>query len=734
MTPPPKRPACPVCTLPIPAAARSAPAGSDAAGDDGAAWCAGCGWQLRGPHILGALTAVTVEDFDRRVAAAGRQFDLRAVALAELTLAAAEPDIAGRLAGTVRAAPPASGELEAARAQLAGGERPGGARRRAAGGPEHSAAGALPTLTSSVAVALGALERAPLAVRPGIVEVGADAVVLTVVRADELGLPVATEAARWEWHELLPGLPVERYARILRLAGGIGGSRSADPAVGSAAAEPTAIAIGDSVGTAVGTAVSRVAQAALAAEATELVVASWLPPQWPLPERLAAALAGPGPLTTVLPVNRARAWPGESVAAELAATPTRLPYGLVVAIVDEPTGAVTLTAEALFPAGTRVEPGAAVTAEVVVEVPRGVHELALVVVAAPPGARDPRSWQPLAIGHCAAAHHGAPVPIQVTLTDAHQLRFTEPAGVQIAETTGVQAAAAGRPGGRPEDLATAWAGLLADVPDRYGSPPMDLVVLVETGGRDVGSIDTRLKLVIQLLDLVTNEHPDSQAVRVSVLGYGDHDLAHGRRSRDVVARAEALSPKDAKRAVERWQPAPRMSEALVAPLEDALHAAVAAPWRPGARAVLITIGARAPHVPWMTAAMASQQATPCPFEHDWEKDMQQLVARVRPTRVAVRGQQVVIPAAGRPPLGGEAHEHWADRAWHSFGADGLIQGATSPRAVADRAGLLGDAARGHTARGDGVRGDGVRGDGASNGRPPGQLVFPLPAAVRAGTR
>jgi hypothetical protein len=654
-----KGPGCPVCGLPIPSAATA---------DD----CQECGWRLRGPHVLGDLTADVVREFDERLGAAGRAFDLRAAARVEAALGAADPGIASRIFGIVRAAPPTAGEVDAARAQATA-PPPGGAP--------------IPTLTTVVAEARSRLNPpgTPGGARPAVLEVAADGVSLTVIELDGLSLAVAREVERWEWTQLLTGLPADREARLLQLAGGVG---SAAPTPGAGAVKAGAV--------------KAVVETASSAGATELVVASRLPAGWPLPGRFEAELTTPDNFAAALSPRRCHAWPGESVRDALVEPSTALAYDLVVAAVDPTTQRVTLTAVPAFPAGQLAQAGRAPTAEIPVTAPRSGLPLALVVVARPPGrppgSDDPRTWQPVTIVRCSVPP-GTPGRVLLSLADPRTVTFLEPDGAE---------ATVGGPSGSP-GLRDVWLTLLDELPSTYGSRPADVALLVETSGKDEGVVAARLGLLARLLDLLATEHSDPENVQVSVIGYRAHDSQSERvRRRPAVTSLVAVPPAEAAREVKDWRPS--LSGELAAPVEDALHEAGLLPWREHARAVLITLGSRGPHPPEQEADLV----WPCPDKRDWEFELRQLVQRVGPARVAVGG-----PVAG-VGLRDNQHVPRALQAWKQLGAQGHLAAAAGAREVAERSGLF-DNGDEKNAVGWGA------GAGPAQRQPARPLVFPLRA-------
>ncbi|OAA29614.1 hypothetical protein UG55_1001119 [Frankia sp. EI5c] len=656
---------CPVCRRPVERQDRA---------------CPRCGWQLRGGYVLGEVTAELRRAFDERLTQARRRRDLRAVARVLAALEHTDPDLPGRLAALVHGGPPSATALAAERTALAAertalaaertalaAERPARAAGRAAtatpsgrvAGPVRpSPAPSLPapssaapsSAVSELVVALSSLLRgvgSGGAGRITIVEFQPDAVVVSLLASGAGGVPGRPGVTRtWEWSELLPALPANRDARRLSLACGLGD----DVQPGSLA--PLLAAV-EGTG------------------ATEILLVRPAV-DWPMISQAVGVLADSlhraddGPRVHQVRARRRESL-GSAFDAALARVPLTVGYGLVVADVDPVTRQVRLRTRDLFAAGTVAAGGRPPTAEVTVAVPGlAPAELALAIVAGGPvgvhTGSDPYRWAPIAFGW-AEVSPGSELRLRLALDGPGRVRFLEPDGVRV------------------DNPGPGWPELLAHLPRYYGASPADVVCLVETAGTDQ-AVAPRLRLVEELLALVEAEHADPGSVRFAVLGFDDHDFLGGsRRGREPTVRAAGPGTVDQVRAELRdWRPSAPQHD-FAAAIEDALAAAARLPWRRGAAAALVTVGARPPHPPRQEA---DDLTLPCLVRHDWRRIMDDLAAERGPRRVAVRGQ----PSADLAQAGPDAPAR-ARAAWNALGADALLDlGTASARQVADALGLL----------------------------------------------
>ncbi len=617
---------CPVCILPF----------------EDARVCAGCGWWLRGGYVLGEITAELERAFRERLATARRRFDLRAVVRVVEAVGSGDPGVADRLVGLVRGGAPAPGEFDMARAEvLAGPPGSGPVDSGLSMAPVSAVVGLL--LTRMVA---GEVERA------AVIELTSDAVAVTGVGTDELGVPYRLGPPRtWNWSDLLPVLPSDQDSQWLRLAGGIG--------VHGGGRVKQVITVGQDGWSA---ALRPVRDALSMIDASCAVVLVRQVAGWPMVDDGVRALTGhlvrPGGAADHEAVTAVT----DTLDELLRLAPLRHGYGLALAEVDRVTRRVRLVTHPLFGADTMVPPGpgTARAAEVTVTAPpTRSDDLTLAVVA--PVEDDPRQWRPVALARCTTPP-GSAVHVRVALDGPGRVRFLDPQDLRIGGLS--------------------WPRVVDRVPDEFGADHADVVFVLELSGAD-DAVTARLRLVMDLLDLVEAEHPEPAAVRVGLVGYDDHDLLDWRRSQLPVLRtAPAAAMADAAVVLRGWRPStPRHDYA--APVEDALHAlnelAGVSWWRDGATHYLVTIGARPPHPP----RQRDDLTAPCPARRDWRAEMDQLIAQVGVRRVAVRGTPAIAMARAR----GSAAQR-ADAAWRQLGADALFaMDDVSTRELASALGL-----------------------------------------------
>lgn len=196
--------ACPVCTAPI--------------GDEPE--CGGCGWPLSGKLILGRLTPKVRNEFDDRLSAARRRFDLTAAARASGAPWRTDLVRLDRMEALVREGPPRPGEREEVLREL---EEEG--KRLTAASPDSTGAPS----DAADARTLRDLARAALATGPRrspdvtLAEITASGLTATVFgRGHDGETTERAEVHTWSWAELLAGLPKDLDAALFILAGGIG--------------------------------------------------------------------------------------------------------------------------------------------------------------------------------------------------------------------------------------------------------------------------------------------------------------------------------------------------------------------------------------------------------------------------------------------------------------------------------------------------------------------------------
>jgi hypothetical protein len=180
--------------------------------------CPTCGWQLHGDYRLGGVTPEAQRDFDARLEAAQRRFDLAAS-----VRAGGDPQ---RMVAFLRGGPPQPGELEEAASAQAG--------------PEDEAA----TARDAAMAAAGTG-----AERGGVVVIELDEEGIGVARfAADAAVGLLEQAAREHraWQSLLPMLSADPDERRFELAGGIGVRRLPIRAAGERLADalPASVATG----------------------------------------------------------------------------------------------------------------------------------------------------------------------------------------------------------------------------------------------------------------------------------------------------------------------------------------------------------------------------------------------------------------------------------------------------------------------------------------------------------
>jgi hypothetical protein len=596
---------CPVCLAPI-----------------GPAPTCDCGWELRGPFLLGEPTDTLRAEFADRLAAARHDHDLRAASRVVAELGEDDPGLMPRLRRLLRGGPSTAGASRVDPVN-AGPEPP---RPRAA-------------LASVLGPALARLVAAELD-RLVVVEVGAGGVTAHTLETDPAGAPRAVGRTEWPWTELIEHLPSDADLALLRLAGGVGPVPARWPGLSAPRL--------DQVLAAVPTGLDRRAVLVV------LRVAGW--PAADLAARdLADRLTTPSTVDSVAPLLVRRA---DTLAAALRAAPLRHDYALALAELDPPSRRVRLVARTLFGAGA-VAGTAEMVGEVRVAAPTrwSGGELQLAVVARPEG--DPATWIPVGGGWFPLGS-GAEATVRVALDGPGDVRFLGP------------------PGARPAALD--WPSLLDGLSGTYGAPPVDLVFAIELGEkRDAGRVDSRLRLVRGLLDLIDSEHPEPNVVRVGLLGYDDHVYDEPKKTHRTVLRPTPWCSTAIARAALSGLGRSERREVWAAPVEDAIAELGGWAWRPDAAHVLVTLGTRPPH-----PERPVDRTKRCTERHNWGSVMQALVAGHGLRRVAVRD----LPDEDFE-LAGKGATARATEAWRLLGADALqARDAATARTLADASGVL----------------------------------------------
>ncbi|SBW29070.1 hypothetical protein FDG2_6397 [Candidatus Protofrankia californiensis] len=486
-----------------------------------------------------------------------------------------------------------------------------------------------------------------------VIELTPDAVAVTGVGADDLGVPRRLGPQwTWNWSDLLPGLPSAQDSQWLRLAGGIG--------VHGGGRVTRIVTVGYDGWPAV---FQPLRDVLVTIDPSSAVVLVRQVAGWPMVDDGLRVLTDHLVRSGMADGHEVVAAVTETLDELLRRAPLRHGYALALAEVDRATRRVRLVTHPLFDANTVVppEPEMAPESEVtVVAPPTRSDDLALAIVA--PVEDNPRQWRPVVLAQCAPPP-GTAVRVRVALDGPGRVRFLHPKDLRTGGTT--------------------WPGVLDGVPDEFGAEPVDVIFALELSGTQ-DAVAARCQLVADLLALIETDHPDPAAVMVGLIGYDDHDLLDWRRSQlSVVRSAAPVAAAGVLTVLRGWRPsAPRCD--FAAPVEDALHALNGSAgmrwWRNGAARYLVTVGARPPH----PARQEDDLTVPCPARRDWRTEMNQLVVRDGVRRVAVRGAPEIAPARA----GGSAQRR-ADTAWRQLGADALFaMDSVSASGLASALGLL----------------------------------------------
>jgi hypothetical protein len=164
---------------------------------------------------------------------------------------------------------------------------------------------------------------------------------------------------------------------------------------------------------------------------------------------------------------------------------------------------------------------------------------------------------------------------------------------------------AGAESGPPSEVPA----LLRAVPSVYRALDLDLdlAFLVELGGTD-DAVRRRVGIVAAAIRWIVERHPDPEAARFAVVGYGDH-----RGDVNDVTRVWPFAAGDDVLRVLPELAAETLRDPYHAPVEDALAAASdrRLGWRAApTRRALVTVGSRPPHPP-------SQSESHCPRGLAW---------------------------------------------------------------------------------------------------------------------
>lgn len=518
------------------------------------------------------------------------------------------------------------------------------ARRRPQGAQEAAAA----RLAAGETDRLLLIETGPLGVSTCTLTATGDGVVVAGPVVDNIR----------EWSDAVPSTGVRGNAELLFLAAGGIGLKGAPPDVETLAAWARELL--------------RPPERGIGEQVTEIILihrrAHWL-----LPDLFGAAVRDIAP-----PVAEFVAEPNvpalaDRVQALCEGIPLRRSYHLALASLAEPDGRVSVTTVELFPIGTSVRRGLPVETEVEVARPPGLPGPAALPVLVRGGAPD-REWTELTV-----AHADIPVPGQATVVAALdgpgrvrlQVRGVDADGTPYSQTAG--------------RWSQPWTELAASLPPYYDTAQgADVVVAVELGGsaRLVADRLAVLDALSHALRVATGGRrlpapPGSRSeVRMAAIGYGDH--AAIRRGPDEPCQvADFTSPEVLAATVRGWHAQP-MVDQFAAPVEDALHHALALRWRRGAQRTLVVVGSRPAGLTTRVGTVV--HARVCPSQLDWAEALRKLRA----------GGVRTLAMVDQPPWIGQRDPAIpvdnTRQMWQDLGTDGqfTLGSAADLRTLADR--------------------------------------------------
>jgi hypothetical protein len=533
---------CPVC---------GRPAGSEPG-------CAECGWPLRSPLRAGPVTAQLRAGYTSRLHDAQQTLDARVVARITDDPLPYQHCIRGGVPG---AAQWATARQSATRDSGDAGGEP-----------------ALRAALADVVSGLGAGTQATVA------EVSGDGITVSRTGVDRSGTPWLEEAFSRTWTVLLPMLSGRREEREFQLAGGLHGVDR------GGLAERL-----------------RGGLAGLADIPAGEVLVICRPAAWMILEWAAAGLLAAWPQARLLRV----APPAGSipVAAMLAGLTTEAPlrdaYQLMVAVVDDISGAVAIQPRQIFAPGDT--PGTECRLRLL-RPPGETDDTALAIFSssAEPGG------EPLAL-YSAKLSPERQFQLRVILDGPGRARITDPAVTD-------------HPG--------AWHQIRDEIPDRVDVTvgPADLVCAIELAG-PVPEVRARLRLVRTLLERVADDQVASAQLRVGVVTCTDHDFERGQEYRPVVKGVVVGPVQDALAWLAR-QTTATVSYPRAAPIEDLLYESsimLADARATGRAARLLLVGGRRPH-PY---PQGTETVMRCPLQYKWQEILRQLTGEAGARCVAV---------------------------------------------------------------------------------------------------
>lgn len=520
--------------------------------------CPECGWPLRSPLRAGPVTAQLRAEYASRLQEAQQTLDAGVVARITDDPLPYQHCIRGGVPG---AAQWAAAQQSAARD-----------RGDAAGEP------ALLTALADLISGLGPGDQATVA------EVSGDGVTVSRTGVYQSGIPWLEEAFSSAWTALLPMLSDRREEREFQLAGGL---RQVDRG-----------ALADRL---------RAGPAGLADVRGGEMLVICRPAAWVILEWAAAGLLATWPQARLLRV--APAAEGVPATASLAGLTTEAPlrnaYQLMVAVVDELSGAVQIQPRQIFAPGDA--PGTECRIRLL-RPPGGTSDTALAMFssAAAPGG------EPLAL-HSAKLPPDRQFQFRAILDGPGRVRIIDPA---VADHPGT------------------WGQIRSEVPDQVDVTvgPADLVCAIELAG-PVPEVRARLRLVRTLLERVADDEVAAAELRVGVLTCTDHDFERGQEYLPVV-KGVALGPVHDALTWLAKQTAAGVSYPRAAPIEDLLYEAsimLADARSTGRAARLLLVGGRRPH-PY---PQGTETVMRCPLQYNWEKILRQLTDEAGARCVAV---------------------------------------------------------------------------------------------------
>ena len=520
--------------------------------------CPECGWPLRSPLRAGPVTAQLRAEYTSRLQDAQQTLDARVVA---------------RITGDplpyqhcIRGGVPGAAHWAAAQQGVA---------------QDRGDASGEPALQAALADLIGGLG-------PGaqvtVAEVSGDGITVSRTGLQQSGTPWLEEAFRSAWTTLLPMLSARKEEREFQLAGGlhqVDRGALADQLRGGLAG------LGGIPG------------------GEALVICR--PAAWMILEWAAAGLLAAWPRARLLRVaSPAGAVPAAAMLAGLTTeAPLRNAYQLMVAVVDDRSGAVQIQPRQIFAPGDA--PGTECRIRLL-RPPGDTSDTALAIFSSPTGP----GGEPLAL-HSAKLPPDRQFQFRAILDGPGRVRITEPA---VTDHLG------------------SWGQIRSELPDRVDVTvgPADLVCAIELAG-PVPEVRARLRLVRTLLERVVDDQVAAAELRVGVLTCTDHDFERGQEYRPVV-KGVALGPVHDALAWLARQTAADVFYPRAAPIEDLLYEAsimLAAARATGRAARLLLAGGRRPH-PY---PQGTDTVMRCPLQYRWQEILRQLTDEAGTRCVAV---------------------------------------------------------------------------------------------------